>query len=182
MKKVLKGIGILLLAAILFVLIAGLFVPKDYHFERSIVIQAPREIIWQNISQFRNFEKWDPWSSKDPAMSRTIEGTDGTVGAVYRWKGNKEVGSGSQTIMALDPTNHVDISLKFKEPYSSEAKVFYNLQDTISAIKVTWGFNSEFPYPFNTFRIFMNMDKMMDADFSKGLANLKAISESKAEL
>jgi hypothetical protein len=139
-------------------------------------------MIWQNISPFQNFEKWDPWSSEGPAMSRTIEGNDGAVGAIYRWKGNKDVGSGSQTIMSLGPTSHIVISLQFEEPFTSKAKVFYNLEDTVSGVKVTWGFDSRFPYPFNTFRIFMNMDKMMDADFSKGLANLKALSESKAPL
>lgn len=180
MKKILKGIGILLLLVVLFVVIAGLFISKDYHFERSVVIQAPREAIWNNISMFRNFEKWDPWADKDPSMSRTIDGTDGTVGAVYRWKGNKEVGSGSQTYTLLAPMDRIEILLEFKEPYASKANVFYTLSDTTAGIKVTWGFDSKFPYPFNAFRIFMNMDKMMDADFSRGLANLKAVSESQS--
>jgi hypothetical protein len=179
MKKVLKAIGVLLLLIIAFFLIAGLFVKKDYHFEKSIVINAPKEIIWQNVSRFGNFEKWNPYASYDPDMKSNIEGTDGTVGAVYKWKGNKDVGSGSQTITRLEPMQRVEIQLHFKTPFGEmKPEGYYTIQDDNTAQKVTWGFNSHSPYPFNALSIFFNMDKMMDKDFTQGLNNLKQLCES----
>jgi hypothetical protein len=179
MKKFFKFLGIIIVLAIVFILVAGLFVSKDYHFERSITINAPRAIVWNNISQFSNFEKWDPWSAYDPNMQRTISGTDGTPGATYTWKGNKDVGSGSQTFKAFKPMEHVDIDMVFKEPFESKAQVFYHLQDEGNAIKLTWGFNSKFPYPMNAIsKLFMDMDGYMDKDFTKGLNNLKKLCES----
>jgi hypothetical protein len=181
MKKFLKFIGIVILLAIVFVLVAGLFIKKEYHFERSVVINAPKEEIWKNISHFSNFEKWDPWLIHDPHMKRTISGTDGNPGAVYKWKGNKDVGSGSQTYVEIDPYNHIDIVLQFKEPFENNAFVKYTLTPEGRGYKVTWGFDTKFPYPMNAVtNLFLNMDKNLDKDFSSGLANLKKLCESNA--
>jgi len=40
---------------------------------------------------------------------------------------------------------------------------------------VTWGFESEMPYPFNLMALFMNLDEMLDEDYTKGLGRLKQI-------
>jgi hypothetical protein len=181
MKRFLKFIGIVILLAIVFVLVAGLFISKKYHFERSITINTPKEEIWKNISLFSNFEKWDPWQAHDPHMTRTITGTDGTRGATYSWSGNKDVGKGSQTFLALAPYDHIDIDLEFKERFKSKALVKYTLVQEGKGYKVTWGFDTKFSYPMNAVvNLFMNMDKTMDGDFSTGLANLKKLCESNA--
>jgi len=180
MKTVLKVIGLLLLGIIAFILIAGIFIDKDYHFERSVTIDAPREIVWNNVSSLSALNSWSPWMERDPQMEHSISGTDGTVGATHSWKGNKDVGSGSQTILELVPQEKVRTGLKFMEPMESEAFAFLNLSDEGNGTKVTWGFDSEYTYPFNTLCLFVDMDKYMDADYSAGLAKLKALSEKQA--
>ena len=181
MKKFFKFIGVVILLGVVFILVSGLFISKSYHFERSVNINASREEVWKNISRFSNFEKWDPWRVYDPQMKRSIEGTDGTPGAVYRWKGNKDVGSGSQEYKSLTPMEEIRIELIFKEPFESKADVFYNIEQETKGVKVTWGFDSKFPYPFNAVcYFFMDMDGNMDKDFSAGLANLKKLCESNA--
>lgn len=178
MKKFFKVLGIIVLLIVAFFLIAGLFVKKDYHFERSITINAPKDVVWQNVSRFENFKKWNPFGAHDANMTSSIEGTDGTVGAVYRWKGNKDVGSGSQTYKEIEPQKHVGIDLLFEEPFKSHAYAFINVADDGAAQKVTWGFDNHSSYPFNTMSLFFDMDKMMDPDFTQGLKNLKQLCES----
>lgn len=179
MKKFLKFISVVILLAIVFVLVAGLFISRSYHFERSITINSPKEEIWKNISLFSNFQKWDPWLSYDPQMKRTIAGTDGTPGATYSWVGNKKVGSGSQTYVQLVPYDYIKINLQFKEPMNSKALVQYTLKPEGNAYKVTWGFDTKFPYPLNAvMNLFVSMDKNLDHDFSNGLSNLKKLCES----
>lgn len=182
MKKFLKILGILIGLVVIFVLVAGLLIPKEYHFERSVTINAPKDVIWKNISTFANFQKWDPWLIYDPNMKRTITGTDGTPGAVYSWKGNSDVGSGSQTYKALQPMDRIDVALHFLEPFESKADVFYLLKEEGTGVKVVWGFDTKFPYPMNTMKLFMNMDEHMDKDFSTGLANLKKLCESSGNM
>lgn len=181
MKKFLKFLGIIILLAIVFILVSGLFISREYHFERSISIQAPQEEIWKNISLFSNFEKWDPWKARDSAMLRSISGTDGTVGATYSWQGNKAVGSGSQTFKTIHPFEHIAIDLQCIKPFAFQAAVFYHLQPAANATKVTWGFDTKMTYPFNAVSyFFMDRDARMDQVFSAGLANLKKLCESSA--
>ncbi|MEJ0104559.1 MAG: SRPBCC family protein [Bacteroidota bacterium] len=96
MKRVLKIIGVILLVIILFVLIAGIFVPKTFHLEKEITINAPRDTVWSYVSSLQGQVKWSPWPEKDPNIQASFEGQEGAVGSVYRWKGNKDVGSGNQ--------------------------------------------------------------------------------------
>lgn len=179
MKKFFGFLGIVILLFLAFILISGIFISRSYHFERSITINATQEEVWKEISLFSNFEKWDPWGAKDPAMKRTISGTDGTVGAVYSWAGNDKTGSGSQTYTALVPYEHIAIAVQFKKPFESRALVFFHLTPEGKSVKMTWGFDNSFSYPMNAVAYyFMDMDDMLDKDFSAGLANLKKLCEN----
>src|SRR2546430_883129 len=108
MKKFLKVIGVIILLLVAFVLIAGLFVSKTYHMERDITINTSRDKVWNNVSTLHGIQKWNPWSEKDPNIQGTYEGQDGTVGAAYKWDGNKDVGSGSQVLTKVEPMNRVE--------------------------------------------------------------------------
>lgn len=178
MKKVLKIIGILLLLIIILVLVAGLFLPNKYHLEREITINAPREKVWSNVSTLQALHKWSPWIEADPNIKVTYEGQDGTVGAVYKWEGNSDVGQGSQTITKTQQPNTLNTHLHFIKPFEGEADAFINLSDAGTATKVSWGFDTEYGYPMNVMPVVMNMDKMMGDTYSKGLAKLKVLCES----
>lgn len=178
MKKILKIIGVIILLVIAFVLIAGLFVSKTCHMERDITINAPREKVWNHVSSLRAMEKWNPWREKDPNIKADFEGQDGAVGSVYKWSGNKDVGSGSQTITKLEHSERVETHLHFIEPFEGEADAFTLLVDAGNGTKVTWGFDTKYAYPMNTMLLFVNIDEMMGEDYNKGLAKLKALCES----
>jgi effector-binding domain-containing protein len=109
-------------------------------------------------------------------MEVTYEGTDGTVGSVSRWVGNKEVGKGSQTITKIDDNKAVEMKLKFLEPWENESDAFIYLTDTTDGVKVTWGFKGDMPRPWNLMSPFMTMQK----EFDTGLTRLKALSEKEA--
>ena len=177
MKKFFKIIGIILLLLIVFVLVAGIFVRKDYHIERSITINAPKEKVWTQVNTLSGINKWNPWSAKDPNIKGSYEGQDGTVGAVYTWE-SKEVGTGSQTITKLEAPSRVESHLHFIKPFSGEAEVFMNLQEEGSGTKATWGFDTHYGYPKNVMLLFMNMDKIMGEAYDDGLGKLKTLSES----
>lgn len=180
MKKTIKITGFLLILLVVLILIAGLIFPNEYHFERSITIQAPKEIIWKNISTFNNFQKWRSWDN-DRVMQQAINGIDGTVGAVYSWQGNKEVGSGSLTYHSFKPMEYVAIDARFKKPYASTARIAHVIRDEPNNFEVTWSFDSEMPYPLNAItRLFMNPDNYMSADVTRSLQKLKELCESEA--
>jgi hypothetical protein len=179
MKKFFTFIGVVVRLVVIVVLISGLFLPKDYHFERNIVIKSSKEEVWKNISLFSNLEHWNPWKVKDPDMKRSISGVDGTPGAVYSWSGNKEVGAGTQTFKKLVPYEYISVALDIKEPFHHQAAMYYRLEQVESKVKITWAFDCTYKYPMNAVMyLFFDMDDDLDRDFSSGLATLKKLCEN----
>lgn len=177
--KAFKYILILVISLVVIALVAALFVSKKVHYNKSITINAPLAVVWSNVNSLAAMDDWSPWNAKDPAMKKTLTGTDGQVGARQTWKSsNKEVGSGYQEISKITPPTYIQTNLKFYEPYESEAVGYIKLTENgANSIMVTWGFKSEVPYPFNIMNLFMDMENAMGEDWSKGLNRLKFLCE-----
>jgi hypothetical protein len=91
-------IGIIVVVLIAGVLIFAATKPDIFRVQRSASFKAPPEKIFALINDFRRWEARSPWEKKDPAMKRTYGATTSGKGAVYAWKGNKDVGQGSMEI------------------------------------------------------------------------------------
>jgi len=178
--KILKIIGIIIAVLIIAFLLLGLIMPKAYHVERSVSIAAPQDLVFEQVVYFKNAAAWEPWRAYDSTMITTIEGEDGNIGAIFSWKGNKDVGSGSQEIISIEDNKCVHFTMKFLEPFESESTTYYDLSPENDQVKVTWGFDGVNKFPWNALSIFMNMDKMLGTEFEKGLENLKVICENLA--
>ena len=95
MKKVLYVIG----GLIAIYLILCLFGPSTVKVERSIDINAPKELVQKQLSDLKFFhDAWSPWSERDSAMKTTYTGEPGQPGSTYAWESDKDdVGKGSMT-------------------------------------------------------------------------------------
>lgn len=177
--KILKYVGIGLLAIVAILLIAALFISKDFHYEKSITINKPIEQVWEYTNSLADLDQWSPWMQYDPNMKKELSGTDGTVGAKSSWESNNEkVGKGSQTITHIVEPTLFETDLKFYTPYESEAKGYVKLKQEGENTVVTWGFDSEMPYPFNLMKLTMNMEEAVGKDFEIGLSKLKKLCEN----
>lgn len=180
--KVLKILGLVLLGLLAIVIVLGLIAPKDFRVERSIVIPTSnKEVIYKNISTWSDFLKWNPWSGKDPNQKITYAGTEATVGANYKWDGNKEVGSGEMTITSMVPNERVEMDLHFIRPFETTNKTIFTMSPEGEGYKVSWEMSGHSPFPFNVFGLFMNMDKMVGPDFEAGLQTLKLKATEEAQ-
>ncbi len=176
--KIVKKLGIGLLAIIAVLLIVALFVPKDFNYEKSITINKPIDQVWEHTNSLAELDRWSPWNDYDPDMKKEMSGVDGTIGAVSSWESDSaNVGKGSQTISKIEKPTLFETELKFYTPYESEAKGYVKLTSQGEKTLVTWGFESEMPYPFNLMKLTMNMDDAMGKDFTNGLTKLKNICE-----
>lgn len=159
--------------------IIGLFVDKNINVEREIVINQPKEVVFDFVSNLRNQPKYSKWAKMDPNAKLTFTGNDGEVGSVYTWEStNKNVGKGAQEITAIKQGERIDFELRFIEPFETTDQA-YMITEAVSdnQTKVKWGFSSEMKYPMNFMLLFWNMDKMVGADFQEGLDNLKVLME-----
>lgn len=174
MKKVL----IVIFVIIAVILIVGLIAPKEYAVEREVVINCPREQVFDYVKSLRLQNEWSVWGDLDPNAVYTYTGVDGTVGYISAWEGNKDVGKGEQEIVNIVDGERVDIDLRFIEPFKSTADVYITTESlTEYETLVKWGMSGKTPFPMNLFMLFMNMDKSIGKDYEQGLANLKIILE-----
>ncbi len=167
--KILKRILLVILSLVALLLIVALFVPKEFKSERSIIINKPRQEVFDYIRYIKNQDNFGVWQLSDPDLKKTYEGTDGTVGFKYTWD-SKKLGKGSQKITGITEGERMDTELDFG--FGDPAKSFFITQDEgPGQTKVTWGLAGRSPYPFNLMGLFFDVGD----DFEKGLLNLQHV-------
>ncbi|PIA79343.1 polyketide cyclase [Gaetbulibacter sp. 4G1] len=166
-------IGILAIIVLL-----ALIAPKTYEVNRSILINQPLPEVFEYLKHIKNQDQWSPWKKKDPNMKQEFEGTDGEIGFISKWEGNKEVGIGEQEILGIEKNKQISSELRFFKPWKSVSQAYIKV-DEIDAnqTKVTWGFTGNNPIPMNVFMLFFNFEKSVGKDFDEGLESLKEILE-----
>lgn len=167
--EILKYILFGILGLVILIVIVGLLAPNDFKVEKSITINAPASDIHPYLANLRLQSEWSVWAAMDPDQKETFEGVDGAPGSKHSWEG-EITGKGYQEIVSLTPTR-IETNLVFTDPYESQADVYFSLQEKGSETEVTWGFDSEMPFPMNIFTLFGDMG--VGDDFQKGLENLK---------
>lgn len=149
-----------------------------FHYERSGVINAPAEKIFPYISQFKLGETWSPYEKVDPNMKKTFTGTDGQVGSVMEFKGNKDAGAGKLELVNLVPNQSVDIKLTMIEPIFAENLVQYKLTPEGDGTRFTWSMSGDGGFVGKLISVFMDCENMVEEQFSAGIVNLKNVIEN----
>lgn len=168
----------ILVGVIALILILALIAPKTYNVFRTIEISKPRSEVFEYLKYLKKQDEWSPWAKRDPNMEKKFTGTDGEVGAVNYWKGNKEVGEGEQEITKIIDGKRVEGELRFLKPWKSTSDCYMEVDDALDGkTKVIWGFSGNNKFPMSLMMLFMSMDKMVGKDFEEGLQSLKSILE-----
>lgn len=171
------GLTLVALLAVLAAVVATR--PSEFSITRSLKIDAPPAVVAGFINDFHAWDKWSPWDAMDPNQKKTYEGPASGVGAITAWKGEK-TGEGKMTLTEAAPT-HTNIKLEFIKPMSSTNETVFKFQPEGSSTLVTWTMSGKHDFMGKAFSLFMDMDKMVGADFEKGLANLKPLAEAEAK-
>ncbi|NDV43993.1 SRPBCC family protein [Flagellimonas sediminis] len=168
----------ILLGLVVLILILAALAPKTYDVSRSVEIAKPKSEVFQQLKYLKKQDEWSPWARRDPNMEQKFTGTDGEVGAISYWNGNKEVGEGEQEITKIADGERVETQLRFLKPWKSTSDA-YLISEALddNHTKVIWGFSGKNKFPMSIMMLFMNMDKIIGKDFEEGLSNLKNILE-----
>jgi hypothetical protein len=176
--RIVKKIFKWLLILIAVILIAALFIKKDFAAEKEVVINKPKQDVFNYIKYLKNQDNYGVWAKKDPNMKREFKGTDGTEGFSSAWEGNSDVGKGQQTIKKITDGQRLDLELHFIKPFDSYSPAWMTTEEVSpTQTKVKWGMSGKMVYPFNFLGLFMNMNEMIGKDLQTGLDNLKGILE-----
>lgn len=167
-------IAVCLVAAIL---IYAATRPDTFRVQRTKRINSPPDKIYPFISDFKSWAAWSPWEKMDPSMKKTHSGALQGKGAVLEWDGTKDVGTGRMEVLEAIPTSKILIKLDFFKPFEAHNQAEFTLAPSAGSTQLTWSMYGPQPYMMKVMGLFCGMDKMVGAQFEKGLADLKALAE-----
>jgi len=179
LKIIIGIIGLIVILALVYLMI----LPDNYRLERRTTINATPEVVMNNISSFKKWESWSPWTAKDPAAKYTYEGPEAGVGAKMGWvtslppDNENQIGEGGITVIEQTDNESLVYDFAFYKPFEMNSKGGFSLKsDEDGNTVVIWydeGKLSFFQRPMSKM-----MDIMMGPDFEAGLINLKTYCES----
>ena len=153
--------------------------PTDFRYVRVTTIQASPERVFAQVNDFHRWEAWSPWARLDPQMETTYSGAPAGHGAKYAWNSKSgKVGAGSMLITDAQAPRHVVIDLHFTRPFKAENVTRFTFEGAGGGTTVTWEMTGKNGLVSKIFGLFMNMDKLIGADFDRGLASLKRVAEA----
>jgi uncharacterized protein YndB with AHSA1/START domain len=169
-------IFLVLIGIIALFLIVALFTRKEYNIQRELTIHVPLQKVFDYLKQLKNQDNFNKWVMADPEMKRDFKGTDGTVGFIYAWNGNKKAGEGEQEIKSIEEGKHIKTEVRFVRPFAGVAHAnMFTESLPNNQTKVSWSNVSEMKYPMN---IMVSMvEKMLAKDMDESLTKLKVILE-----
>jgi uncharacterized protein YndB with AHSA1/START domain len=170
-------------AIVIVVLAAGVLIlaalkPDTFRVQRTATIKAAPETVFALVNDFRRWDAWSPWEKKDPAMKRTFGAVTAGKGATYAWDGDKNVGQGSMEIVESVAPSRLALKLDFVKPFEAHNAVVFTLAPRGDTTEVTWTMEGPVPYLAKIIHVFVDMDRMVGADFEAGLSAMKAAAET----
>lgn len=171
--KILKTIGIILAVLAAIFVIVGFLLPSKFHSERSLIIAAPQEQLFEQVNNVKNWDNWSVWNKMDPNWKVTFSPETSGVGAWYSWTSEmKEVGNGKISVTKSEPLNLVEAKMEFAgmEP----ATLNHKFEATDGGIKVTFSMDADLGKNIMTKYFFALMgDKMLGGNYEKSLKSLQ---------
>ena len=182
--KILVNVLIVLVVIIAALLVTALFTKKSYFVEKEVLINKPKNEVFDYVKYLKNQNQYSKWANLDPHMKTAFKGTDGAPGFVSAWDSNqKNVGKGEQEIKKITDGERIDYEIRFIKPFPSTAPSYMTTEAVNEhQTKVKWAFAGNMTYPMNLMLLFMDMNKMIGDDLQTGLNNLKGIMESNARM
>lgn len=181
--KFLKGLLIVFVTLAIIWFVLAFLGPKNYEVVRIKEINAPANVVWQQIYDFKNWPNWSPWQEKDPSVKNEFEGEAGTVGSKMSWVGDEELsGTGSMIITEAIPNNKLWYDLSFVVPFEMKSNGGFTLEENEGITTVTWLDRGDFSFLARPFMLFMDLDAQIGPDFERGLFKIDSLATAQYEL
>ena len=171
-------ITILLVVAdiIALLLIIALFMKREHYVKREIIINAPRQKVFDYIRLLKNQDEFNKHAMAGPDRKREFKGTDGTAGFIYSWSGDKRAGQGEKEIMNIVEGKRIETEIRFVKPMRATASIIMETESlSDDQTKVNLINTGTFKYPLNI--MIPIAEKNFPKDMDSSLSTLKSILE-----
>ncbi len=161
-------------ALIAIVFIAALFMKKNYSISTSILINRPKNDVFNYVKILKNQENYSKWVMSDPNVKLNYIGEDGTIGFISKWESDlKNVGIGEQEITSIKENDSYQVEIRFKKPFEGISQAITTTESiSETQTKVTTTFHTRTPFPMNVMAPFIS--KMLKNDMDGNMSRLKA--------
>ena len=175
--KILIRLFYIIIIIVILVVAIGFFLPKKLEVERSIVVNAQPETVFNHVNNLRNWDLWSPWNKMDPEMAITYGDSWKGKDASYSWVSEMpELGEGTLKITESVPNQIIRTRLDFKDWGGADAAMKF--ETTSDGVKVSWSFDSdETGLIGRWFYLLRSMKSSIEKDYDKGLETIKSMSE-----
>jgi uncharacterized protein YndB with AHSA1/START domain len=158
-------------------LIIALFMKREHYVNREIIINAPRQKVFDFLKLLKNQELFNKWATADKKNRKEeFKGTDGTVGFIYSWSGNKSAGQGEKEIKNIIEGKRIETEIRFVKPMKTSATIIMETESiSDNQTKVSWSNAGTLKYPVNI--MIPMLEKALPKDMDSSLSTLKTILE-----
>ena len=177
--NILTTILLVMLCILALILIFALFMKKNHYAKSDIIINAPRQRIFDYVKLIKNQETFNKNAMADPDRINEFKGIDGTVGFIYSWSGNKNAGEGQKEIMKIDEGKRIEMEIRFVKPMKAIGHLIMETESiSVNQTKVSWSNSGFLNYPLNI--MIPIMEKHVAKDMNSSLSTLKTIIENQS--
>jgi len=158
-------------------LIIALFMKKEHYVKREIVINAPTQKVFDFLRLLKNQDQFNKWATAGKQNRKEeFKGTDGTVGYIYSWSGDKSAGQGEKEIKNIIEGKKIETEIRFVKPMRVSSSVIFETEPLSDhQTKVNLINTGTLNYPLN---IMIPMaEKRFPKDMDDSLSTLKSILE-----
>lgn len=176
--KTLKKFGIGLVALFLIFLTIGFLLPSEVHVEKSVMIDAPIDLVYEQVNDLRNWEKWSPYKKMDPLLEMSFSNPPTGAKAYYKWQSElPELGNGRLTITEATPNERIVTAVAMED--WGDARGEFTFTPKKGDVEVTWAMDANMgKNPFTKFGgLFMR--SAMKKQFKDGLDAMKKTVEGR---
>ena len=169
---------LLVLAGIIaLLLIIALFMKKEHYVNSEIIINVPRQKAFDFLKLLKNQDQFNKWATADKKnRMEEFKGTDGTVGFIYSWSGDKSAGKGEKEIKNIIEGKRIETEIRFIKPMQVSANVIFETESlSENQTKVNLINSGTLKYPLNL--MIPMAEKNFSKDMNVSLSTLKNILE-----
>ncbi|HYM93648.1 MAG TPA: SRPBCC family protein [Chitinophagaceae bacterium] len=169
---------LLVVAGIIVLLLTiALFMKREHYVNREIIINAPKQKVFDFLKLLKNQDQFNKWAAADKNNRKEeFKGTDGTVGYIYSWSGNKKACEGEKEIKNIVEGKRIETEIRFVKPMRASASVIFETESlSENQTKVNLINTGTLKYPMNIFVPIA--EKRFPKDMDESLSTLKNILE-----
>jgi uncharacterized membrane protein len=178
MMRILQNIFFGIIALVAAMVVVSFFLPEKYTVEKSTHINAPVDIVFQQINDLKNWKEWSYFMNLDPEWTTDFGNWTFGKDAAFRWKSEK-LGNGQLKIIESIPNKKILVHFDYDVPgKGGDALYFFKQEDDGTSAT----FRLEFPVsltPKDKFENIFFEKENNEPQINHSLEYLKKVSEQK---